>query len=105
MTNLSIREDDDGVVFRAKIVPGSSGSTRICGLLDGMLKVKVSAPPERGKANQCLVKFLANELGVKKNAVSILSGKTSPVKQVQVLGMSARTLLRKLDLTEQDADE
>ncbi|MBN2315495.1 MAG: DUF167 domain-containing protein [Sedimentisphaerales bacterium] len=100
MTNLTIQENDEGVVFTAKIVPGSSGSTRVCGLLDGMLKVKVAAPPEKGKANQCLLKFLAKELGVKKNAVSILSGKTNPVKRVKIVGITAKTLSKKLNIKE-----
>jgi len=98
MANPVIQEVDGGVVFAAKIVPGSNSPTRICGLLDGMLKVKVSAAPERGKANQCLLKFLAKRLGVKKNAISIITGKTSPVKHVQVLGISADTLLKKLGM-------
>ena len=101
MGNLKIEEHDGGAVFTAKIVPGSSGPTRICGLLGEMLKVKVSAAPEKGKANQCLIKFLAEQLGVKKNAVSIISGTTSPVKHVKVSGMSADTLLKKLNLNEQ----
>ncbi|MHC4323968.1 MAG: DUF167 domain-containing protein [Planctomycetota bacterium] len=98
MGNLTIEEHNGGAIFTAKIVPGSSGPTRICGLLDEMLKVKVSAAPEKGKANQCLIKFLSKQLGVKKNAVSIISGTTSPVKHVQVSGMSADTLLKKLNL-------
>ncbi|MFB0555821.1 MAG: DUF167 domain-containing protein [Phycisphaerae bacterium] len=96
MANPAIQEVDGGVLFAAKIIPGSGGNTRICGLLDGMLKVKVSAVPERGKVNQCLLKFLAKELGVKTNAVSIIRGKTSPVKHVQVSGISADTLVKKL---------
>ncbi len=92
-----IREINGGVIFAAKIVPGSS-QTIVCGLLDGMVKIKVSAPPEKGKANRCLLDFLAKQLGVKKKAVSIISGQSSPVKQVQVLGLSAETLLKKLDL-------
>ncbi len=39
MANPAIQEVDDGVVFTAKIVPGSSGPTRFCGLLDGMVKI------------------------------------------------------------------
>jgi uncharacterized protein YggU (UPF0235/DUF167 family) len=65
-----------------------------------MLKIKVSAAPEKGKANQCLIKFMAEQLGVKKNAISIIAGKTSPVKRVQVMGMSAETLFEKLNLDE-----
>jgi uncharacterized protein (TIGR00251 family) len=102
MANLTIQEVDGGVIFTAKIVPGSSGPTRICGLLDGTLKIKVSAPPEKGKANKCLLNFLAEKLGVKKNAVVILSGQTSPVKHVQVSGISADALLSKLNLTKPD---
>jgi uncharacterized protein (TIGR00251 family) len=99
MANLTVQELDEGTVFTVKVVPGSSGPTRICELLDGMLKIKVSAPPEKGKANQCLVRFVAQRLDVKKNAVSIVAGKISPVKRVQVLGISAETLLKKLNLS------
>ena len=98
MTDLTIREVTEGIVFVAKIVPGSSSPSRICGLLDGMLKVKVSAAPEKGKANQCLLKFLAGQLGIKKNAVKIISGQTSPIKHIQVTGLSTDILLKKLNL-------
>jgi len=81
----------------AKVVPGSS-KTAVCGLLDGMIKFKVSAPPQKGKANQALVEFLAKQLDVKRNAVSIVSGRTVPVENVRVLGLSYETLLAKLNL-------
>jgi uncharacterized protein (TIGR00251 family) len=63
-----------------------------------MLKVKVAAAPEKGKANISLLKFLAKLLGVKKNSISIISGQTGPVKQLQVSGISSDILLRKLNL-------
>jgi len=97
MTSLTIHESEDGVVFAAKIVPGSS-RTAICGLFDGMLRIKISAPPEKGKANQCLLEFLARQLGVKKNAVHLVSGQTSRVKRLHVSGISSATLLKKLNL-------
>ena len=97
MTNLTIQEAGGGVVFAAKIVPGSS-RTAICGLFNDMLKIKVSATAEKGKANQCLIELLAKRLGVKKNAISIISGQTNPVKQIKVLGISTEMLLKKLNL-------
>ena len=103
MAKPSIQEVDGGVVFTAKIVPGSSGPTRFCGLLDGMVKVKVSAAPEKGKANKCLLKFLAKQLDVKRSSISIISGQTNPVKHVQVLDISADTLMEKLGLNKQDS--
>ncbi|MDD5327821.1 MAG: DUF167 domain-containing protein [Phycisphaerae bacterium] len=101
MNNRPAQDVDGGVVFTAKVVPGSS-RTVVSGLLDGMVKVKIAAPPEKGKANQCLIEFLAKKLGVKKNAISIISGQTNPVKQVRVLGISADTLMEKLDLKQND---
>ena len=97
MGELTIQEINGGVVFKVKAVPGSS-RTAVSGLLGGMLKVKVAAPPEKGNANQCLIEFLAKKLGVKKNAVSIVTGQTNPIKQVQMMGMSGQTLLKKLRL-------
>ncbi len=97
MANPSVQKVVDGVVFTVKVVPGSS-KTAVCGLLDDMIKIKVSVPAEKGKANKCLLEFLAKQLGVKKNAVRIISGKTSPVKHLRVSGVSAETLQKKLNL-------
>jgi len=102
LIDQSIRETEGGVIFTAKVVAGSS-RTCVCGLLDGMLKIKISAQPEKGKANRCLLEFLAKQLGVKKSAISIISGQTNPIKQVQALGISADALLKKLNLNKQDA--
>ena len=63
-----------------------------------MLKIKTSAAPEKGKANQSVLELLAKQLGVRKNAVSIISGRSSTVKNIQVLGASAETLRKKLKL-------
>ncbi len=97
MSNLAVEDIDGGIVFTVKVVPGSS-RTVLCGLLDEMIKVKVSAAAEKGKANKCLLDFLSKQLGVKKNAVSIISGKTSAIKSVQVLGISVEQLRKKLNL-------
>ena len=97
----AILEDANGVVFTAKIVPGSS-RTVVAGTLEDMIKIRVAAAPEKGKANQCLIAFLAKQLGVKKNTIEILSGHTNPVKQVRVAGISTAKLLERLGLSEQD---
>ncbi len=87
MSGLRIDEIRGGVEFTAKIVPGSS-RTAIAGLLGEMLKVKVAAAPEKGKANECLIEFLADKLGIRKCDITIISGTTSPVKQIRILGVS-----------------
>ena len=88
MADLDISETDGRVKFGVKVVPGSS-RTSIAGILDGALKVKISAVPEKGKANQSLIAFLAKELGVNKKAITIESGTTNPHKIISVSGVSA----------------
>ena len=100
MANPIVRDINGGAVFSVKVVPGSS-RTSISGLLGETVKIRVSAPPQKGKANQHLLEFLAKQLGVKKNAVSIISGHTVSLKQVQVLGISAEMLSKKLNLGKQ----
>ena len=104
MNKLTVEEIDNSVVFKVKVVPGSS-RTAVCGLHGEMVKIKVSAAPEKGKANKCLLDFLSKQLGVKKNEVSIISGKTSAVKDVQVMGISAEQLSRKLNLNKCSVDQ
>lgn len=67
-----------------KVIPKSS-KTELAGTLpDGTLKVKVAAPPERGKANKALCEFLASHFGVPQSRVSIVSGATSHIKRVRI---------------------
>jgi len=54
---------------------------------DGVLHVKIAAAPVRGKANQELVRFLSDFLGVSKSSLSIEKGHTSRRKVVLVEGM------------------
>ena len=102
MNNLLVEETDNSVVFKVKVVPGSS-RTVLCGLHGDMVKIKVAAAPEKGKANKCLLDFLAKRLGVKRNSVSISSGKTSEVKFIRVTGMSTEQLLNKIKQDKQNS--
>ena len=97
MKSFDIRQTDEGVIFTVKVVPGSS-KTAIAGTLGTMLKVKIAAAPEKGKANQCLIDFLAKKLGVKKRAVTIISGLTNPVKQLQVTGVNTEDIVVALEI-------
>lgn len=97
MSDISAQEVIGGVIVTIKVVPGSS-RTCIAGSLGGMLKVKVAAPPEKGKANQCLIDFLANQLGIRKNCISITSGLTSAVKQLRISNMTIEQFSQKLNL-------
>lgn len=95
MSELQIVQSGGDVTFFVKVVPGSS-RTSIAGQLEGRLKVKVAAAPEKGKANECLIAFLAKRCRVKKKAVSIVSGTSSPVKQIKIANSNIEDIVRLL---------
>lgn len=63
--------------------------TRFRGERDGRLVFDVGAPPEQGKANAELVRFLARALRVPRAAVEIVAGATSGIKRVRIAGRTA----------------
>ena len=70
--------------LRVKVIP-KSAKTELAGYLpDGTWKVKIAAPPEKGRANRALCEFLAEKLGVAKSKVRIVSGETASLKRVRV---------------------
>jgi hypothetical protein len=93
---IALTDTVDGVVLTVKVVPGSS-KTCLAGILGSMLKVKVAAAPEKGKANECLVDYLAGLAGIRKNAITVLSGQTSPIKQIRMDGITSDTLRQRLN--------
>jgi uncharacterized protein (TIGR00251 family) len=63
---------------------------------DGVLGVKVAAPPVKGQANRELVAFLSQVLGVSQSRLAILRGHTSRNKLISVSGLSQEEVLRRL---------
>ncbi len=77
---------DRGVILRLHIQPGAK-KTEVAGLHGDALKIRLAAPPMDGKANACLIAFLADQLGVTKAAISLVSGDTSRAKRVRIDGV------------------
>ncbi len=75
------------VTLRIKVVPGSSRDC-VAGWLGDTLKVRVSAPAERGEANAAAEKTVAEALGVPVACARIVRGTTSARKLVEISGLS-----------------
>ena len=78
-----------------KIVPKSSRNV-VAGWMDDSLKVCVTAPPDRGKANAAVIETLARALGIPRDAVRIVAGETSRRKVVDIDGLDEREIRRRL---------
>jgi len=83
-----LREVPGAVVLEILVQPRAS-RTRVVGEHDGRLKIQLAAPPVDGEANQALVEFLAEALGVRKGDVAIDRGLTGRRKTVRVTGPGA----------------
>lgn len=87
MSNHVESKPDDSILIRVKAVPGASRDS-IAGLLGDRLKVRVSAAPEGGKANNAICKIIAKSLKLKAAQVEIHAGHTNPEKTIQIRGCS-----------------
>lgn len=90
-TPLAIRRTDSGVVFPVRVVPRAS-HPGIAGIQDGALKLRLSAPPVEGRANEACIRLLAELLGVKRGQVTIIAGHTARTKTVAVAGIEPESV-------------
>lgn len=70
------------MMLRVKVIPRSVKTEIVGQMADGTLKVRIAAPPEKGKANEELIRFLSAHYGGK--AVEIISGHTAALKMVRL---------------------
>jgi len=80
------------VRFAVRLTPRSS-ATRIDGVLDGVLRVRVAAPAVEGAANTALLHLLADELRIAPRDVRLVAGATSRQKLVVVDGIDREALV------------
>jgi uncharacterized protein (TIGR00251 family) len=84
-----------GVLLNLQIQPGARRS-EIVGLHGAALKIRLAAPPVDGKANACLVSFLAEVLGLPIASISLVSGQSSRSKRVAVANLAADEVRNRL---------
>jgi hypothetical protein len=88
---------DGRITLTLHIQPGAK-KTEFAGLHGDALKIRLAAPPVDGKANEALVKFVAEVLGLPKSAVNLKSGQTSRRKVLEVIGSDSQAIARLLTL-------
>lgn len=94
---LNIIETREGLRLQVVVQPRSSRN-QIVGEFEGALKIKLTAPPVEGEANQALVAFLSARLKLSKSQVRLAKGEASRHKTVDIKGISKDQLMKKLGL-------
>lgn len=82
---------DGRITLTLHIQPGAR-KTEFAGLHGDALKIRLAAPPVDGKANEALLKFIADTLGMAKTAVSLKSGSTSRRKVLELKGVDCAAI-------------
>ena len=83
------------ILIPIKAVPGARRD-EVVGMLGERLKVRVSAPPEDGRANKAICTLIAAALGVKPRQVEVVAGSTSPEKTLRIEGADPHAVARLL---------
>ena len=83
--NVSVRDHPEGCVVSVRAQPGARNN-RIVGEHGGAIKVAVTAPPDRGRANAAIADVLAKALGCKTSQIELLAGPTSRNKTFLIRG-------------------
>ena len=79
-----------------RVQPNASRS-EVLRITEGVLHVKIAAPPIKGRANQELIKFLSGVLGVVRSQLTIEKGMTSRRKVIGINGLTQNQVMGKLE--------
>jgi uncharacterized protein (TIGR00251 family) len=95
MLPLVMRDTPDGCILPVRVHPGAR-TNAVKGVHDGMLKISLTAPPTGGRANDALIAFLAERLGLPLARITLLSGAASRSKTIRITTKSAAEVLTAL---------
>ena len=85
-----------GYVLMVRVTPRARKNEITGILVDGTIKVRLTAPPVEGKANEALISFLAEVLDIPTTKIEIIGGVTARNKRVSLIGLDAETAQRKI---------
>ena len=86
-----VRQEGGAASFRVRLQPKASREG-IIGEADGILKLRVTAPPVEGRANEACLRLLAKTLDLPISRLRIVSGQHARLKTIRVTATSAQTI-------------
>lgn len=96
MRKFRLHDGKHGAALTIRVTPRAR-KTEFSGLMeDGTVRIRVSAPPVKGKANKALIKFLSKVLKVRKSQIEIVAGEKGLDKIVSILDLSAEQVQERI---------
>lgn len=87
-----LHQQGEQLLLDVLVAPRAS-RTRVMGVHDGRLKIQLAAPPVDGQANEALIRFVADTLGIARAQVEIVGGPASRRKTVRLAGVPVHKAL------------
>ncbi|MBS1115316.1 MAG: hypothetical protein H6Q94_1045 [Nitrospirae bacterium] len=85
--DIPYKKTKNGIMIEVKVEPRSS-RRQISGIMDNdILKVKLTAPPVDGSANEQLIELISETTGVRKSQIKIVRGQSSKRKLIEITGV------------------
>jgi uncharacterized protein (TIGR00251 family) len=94
--SFHLHDGKKGAALAVRVTPRASKNEIVDILSDGTVKVHLTAPPVEGKANEALIKFLADVLEIPVKQLEIVAGGTGRDKLISVIDMDAKTVHKKI---------
>jgi len=95
MNKAEFKITSDGILVPIKIIPKAS-SDKIVGWEENALKIRITAIPEKGEANQSVIKILSKTLKIAKSNIVIVKGETSRNKIILFRGETLDSFKKKI---------
>lgn len=92
---IDLEDTDEGIILPVLAQPKAKKNALV-GTHDGRLKVAITQAPEKGKANDAIIKLLAKSLGLKRSQIELLAGATSSKKRFLLRHVTINELRRRL---------
>ena len=94
--NFNLHNGQKGSALAVRVTPRASRNEIVELMEDGTIKVRIAAPPSDNEANEALIKFLAEVLGVPKSRLDIVAGASGRDKLVSVVDMDVETVHQRI---------
>jgi uncharacterized protein (TIGR00251 family) len=85
-----------GSALAVRVTPRANQNEIVELMEDGTIKVRIAAPPSDNEANEVLIKFMAEVLGVPKSRLDIVAGASGRDKLISVVDMDAETVHQRI---------
>ena len=88
---FKLHNGQQGSALAVRVTPRASRNEIVELMEDGTIKVRLAAPPSDNEANEALIDFLSDVLGVPKSRLDIVAGASGRDKLISVVDMDAET--------------